>query len=91
MSCPLNRNRWAGSGYVKQVETPGSKELDARLAAMMAERDAIDAKSFPGAQCVPKEPTGGNGIMPPTKPAGGTGGNGGCSGGVCPLPKKPAK
>ncbi len=82
MSCPLNRNRWAGSGYVKQVETPGSKELDARLAAMMAERDAIDAKSFPGAVCV--KPAAG-----PTKP---TGGNGGCSGGTCPMPpKKPSK
>jgi len=84
MSCPLNRNRWAGSGYVKQPETGGSKELDARIAAMMAERDAQDAKSFPGAQCVPKEPAGG---MPPPRPTV----NGGCSGGVCPLPKKPAK
>jgi hypothetical protein len=83
MSCPLNRNRWAGSGYVKQPETGGSKELDARVAAMMAERDAQDVKSFPGTQCV--KPAGG---MPPPRP---TGGNGGCSGGVCPLPKKPAK
>ncbi len=67
------------------METPGSKDLDARMAAMMAERDAQDAKSFPGAvgiaQCV--KPAGGP--MPPTRPAGG-----GCSGGTCPLPKKPA-
>jgi hypothetical protein len=86
MSCPLNRNRWAGSGYVKQPETAGSKDMDARVAAMMAERELQDAKSFPGAQgaqCIPKEP--------PTKPTGGNGGNGGCSGGTCPLPKKPAK
>jgi hypothetical protein len=61
MSCPLNRNRWAGSGYVKQTETAGSKEMDARVAAMMAERDAQDAKSFPGP-------------MPPTRPAGGCSG-----------------
>ena len=89
MSCPLNRNRWAGSGYVKQPETAGSKDIDARIAAMMAEREAQDAKSFPGSvgtKCVPKEPNGGP--MPPTRP---TGGNGGCSGGTCPLPKKPAK
>ena len=87
MSCPLNRNRWAGSGYVKQAETTGSKELDARVAAMMAEREAQDAKSFPavgGAQCAP---TGGaNTTMPPSRPAGG----GGCSGGSCPPPKKKA-
>jgi hypothetical protein len=88
MSCPLNRNRWAGSGFVKQPETGGSKDLDARIAAMMAERDAQDAKSFPGsvgiAQCVPTGPGGGNGTMPPTRPAG-------CSAitsGTCPPPKK---
>ncbi len=91
MSCPLNRNRWAGSGYVKQPETAGSKDMDARIAAMMAEREAQDAKSFPGfvgmAQCVKPAGNCPGGIcpMPPTKT---TGVNGGCSGGMCPPSKK---
>jgi hypothetical protein len=72
------------------VETPGSKDLDARVAAMMAERDAQDAKSFPavGVQCVPTGPGGGTCPMPPTRPAGS-----GCSAvtsGTCPPLKKKA-
>ena len=49
MSCPLNRNRWAGSGYVKQPETAESKVLNDKMAAMQAERSAQDAKLFPSA------------------------------------------
>ena len=52
MSCPLNRNRWAGSGYVKQPETAESKVLNDKLAAMQAERVAQDAKLFPGAASI---------------------------------------
>ena len=52
MSCSLNRNRWAGSGYVKQPETAESKVLNDKMAAMQAERTAQDAKLFPGAATI---------------------------------------
>lgn len=42
MSCPLNRNRFKGSGNQKQGTTEGSKELDGRLAEMLALRNAQD-------------------------------------------------
>ncbi len=45
MSCPLNRNRFAGSGYCKE-ETNSNKELEDRLKQMMAERTAQDSGVF---------------------------------------------
>jgi hypothetical protein len=45
MSCPLNRNRWAGSGYVKP--TAASSELDAKIQQMLAERERQDATLYP--------------------------------------------
>ena len=46
MSCPLNRNRWAGSGYVKPTAaaSPAAKELEARLLEMQASRNIQDVK-----------------------------------------------
>ena len=40
MSCPLNRNRWAGSGYEKP--SVASSELDTKMKQMMAERERQD-------------------------------------------------
>lgn len=42
MSCPLNRNRFKGSGVEKQGSTEGSKQLDSRLSEMLALRNAQD-------------------------------------------------
>jgi hypothetical protein len=42
MSCPLNRNRFKGSGVEKQGSTEGSKQLDSRLSEMLALRSAQD-------------------------------------------------
>lgn len=50
MSCPLNRNRWAGSGYTKPAtESADAKALNDRIAAMQAERAKQDATLFPHA------------------------------------------
>ena len=45
MSCPLNRNRWVGSGYVKP--TVASSELDSKIKQMIAERERQDATLYP--------------------------------------------
>jgi hypothetical protein len=45
MACPLNRNRFAGSGY--QKESSGeSAALNDRLKEMMAVREAQDGGNF---------------------------------------------
>jgi hypothetical protein len=50
MSCPLNRNRWAGSGYTKPVaQSETAKEMEARMNAMLAERSSQDTKYYPQA------------------------------------------
>ena len=50
MSCPLNRNRWAGSGYTKPVaQSETAKEIEARMNAMLAERSSQDTKYYPQA------------------------------------------
>jgi hypothetical protein len=41
MSCPLNRNRFAGSGYCKETATTNT-EMDARLKELMNLRSAQD-------------------------------------------------
>jgi len=46
MSCPLNKNRWAGSGYEKPTMA-SSKELDTKMKQMLAEREKQDANLFP--------------------------------------------
>ena len=48
MSCPLNRNRWQGSGYEKPSST--NSELDAKMKQMLAERDKQDAMLYPQTQ-----------------------------------------
>ena len=49
MSCPLNRNRWAGSGYTKpEAQSQEAKEIEARMKAMLSDRAAQDSKYFPG-------------------------------------------
>ena len=47
--CPLNANRWAGSGYVKGENTTAKTEADERIAQMMAARASQDTKYFPTA------------------------------------------
>ena len=48
MSCPLNKNRWAGSGYEKPTTvSASSKELDTKMKQMLAEREKQDANLFP--------------------------------------------
>jgi hypothetical protein len=48
MSCPLNRNRWAGSGYTKPVaQSETAKEIEAKMNAMLAERSLQDTKYYP--------------------------------------------
>jgi hypothetical protein len=50
MSCPLNRNRWAGSGYTKpEAQSQEAKEMEARMKALLSDRAAQDTKYFPGA------------------------------------------
>lgn len=50
MSCPLNRNRWAGSGYTKpEAQSQEAKEMEARMKALLSDRAAQDSKYFPGA------------------------------------------
>ena len=46
MSCPLNRNRWAGSGYQKNT-SDANNELDAKMKQMLAEREKQDQHLFP--------------------------------------------
>lgn len=48
MSCPLNRRRWAGSGYTKEAsESPAAKELDTKMLEIQAARNLQDMKYFP--------------------------------------------
>ncbi len=47
MACPLNRNKFAGSGYCKGDDASGaSKEMQDRLKEMMAVREAQDGGNF---------------------------------------------
>ncbi len=73
MSCPLNKNRWAGSGYVKQPETAEAKVMTSKVAAMEAERAAQDAKLFP--PLAPASCAGGVCAKPSTAQQ--------CAGGLC--------
>ena len=80
MSCPLNRNRFAGSGYCKP-EAPVSaagKEIEARMLEAQKARSAQDSKYFPQVAGVPCA----GGVCP--KP--GATGLAACPGGVCPKP-----
>jgi len=45
MSCPLNRNKFAGSGY--QKPTANSSELDTKMKQMQQERERQDAILYP--------------------------------------------
>lgn len=56
MSCPLNRNRWAGSGYRKEPESAEATALQKRIAEMEAERAKQDACLFPVLECKPPGP-----------------------------------
>ena len=48
MACPLNRNRWKGSGYTKEdANTTTSNELSEKMKRMMEERTKQDAQLFP--------------------------------------------
>jgi hypothetical protein len=47
MSCPLNRNRWPGSGYVKDsAASVAARELNRRMEEMMAIREAQNNGDF---------------------------------------------
>lgn len=45
MACPLNHNRWKGSGYTKEEKT--TDELSEKMKRMMEERTKQDARLFP--------------------------------------------
>lgn len=45
MSCPLNRNKFVGSGY--QKPTANSSELDAKMKQMLQERERQDSLLYP--------------------------------------------
>lgn len=50
MSCPLNRKRWAGSGYVKTAETSKTAtatELEKRMKELCEARESQDVTYFP--------------------------------------------
>lgn len=51
MSCPLNKKRWAGSGYCKPdaaaAETEAAKEMQKKLQELQNARAAQDATYFP--------------------------------------------
>lgn len=54
MSCPLNRNRWAGSGYVKEsAPSAAAKELNTKMLEIQAARSAQDNKYFPSSVSEP--------------------------------------
>ncbi len=49
MACPLNRNKFAGSGYCKDENAASSttaKEMNDRLKELMAVREAQDGGNF---------------------------------------------
>jgi hypothetical protein len=47
MSCPLNRNRWPGSGYVKDsAASVAAAQLNQRVEEMMAIREAQNKGDF---------------------------------------------
>lgn len=46
MACPLNRKKFSGSGYSKEDEGVGSKEVNGRLKELMAVREAQDGGNF---------------------------------------------
>ncbi len=50
MSCPYIKKRFAGSGYEKPCASEQSKEMEDRIAKMLAERSGQDTKYFPHAQ-----------------------------------------
>lgn len=43
MSCPLNRNRFKGSGFEKRDDTTASNELSQRLTEMLSIRNEQNA------------------------------------------------
>lgn len=48
MSCPLNRKRFAGSGYTKEAASvsESASALERRMAEMLAVREAQNAGNF---------------------------------------------
>lgn len=48
MACPLNRNKFTGSGYCKETSdvATAAKEMNTRLKEMMAVREAQDGGNF---------------------------------------------
>ncbi len=57
MSCPLNRNKFRGSGYRKGDEdvgnTEAAREMNSRLQELMASRDAMDQRLTTNQALVP--------------------------------------
>jgi hypothetical protein len=49
MSCPYIKKRSIGSGYEKPSASEQSKEMEERIAKMLAERSGQDTKYFPHA------------------------------------------
>lgn len=49
MSCPYIKKRSIGSGYEKPSVSEQSKEMEERMAKMLAERSGQDTKYFPHA------------------------------------------
>lgn len=49
MSCPYIKKRAIGSGYEKPCASTQSKEMEERMAKMLAERSGQDTKYFPHA------------------------------------------
>ncbi len=57
MSCPYTRKRFIGSGYVKESsveKTQQAKELDDRVAKLLADREKQDTHYFPVESIQPK-------------------------------------
>ena len=50
MSCPYIKKRAIGSGYEKPCVSEQSKEMEDRMAKLLAERSGQDTKYFPHAQ-----------------------------------------
>ncbi len=49
MSCPLNKNRWKGSGYRKESTTMGG-EMEAKMLEMQKSREILTSTSTPSQQ-----------------------------------------
>jgi hypothetical protein len=57
MSCPLNRKRFAGSGYTKECAPSSSASaLEKRMAEMLAIREAQNAGNFSARMSEPALP-----------------------------------